>query len=902
MATLHIDGKTYEADPSKNLLEAALSAGLDLPYFCWHPALGSVGACRQCAVRQYRDENDKNGQIVMACMVPVTDGARISIADPEATEFRSSVVEWLMTNHPHDCPVCDEGGECHLQDMTVMTGHCSRSFRFKKRTFENQYLGPFLNHEMNRCIQCYRCVRFYNDYAGGHDLGAFASHNHVYFGRHEEGVLESEFSGNLAEVCPTGVFTDKTLKGHYSRKWDMQSAPSICNHCSVGCNTIASSRYGAVRRILNRYHHDINGYFLCDRGRYGYEHGNHPDRPSRPRLRSTKQSGLEPETTEVLAAIGSFLNEARGIAAIGSPRASLESNYALQALAGREAFSIGIAEASSAVLDALVAALREAPGGPASVRDIEHSDAVFVLGEDPSNTAPRIALALRQSVRQVSIKHAAAHRIPRWHDRAVRDLAQGRKGPLHSAWPAQTRLDEISKSAFCESPNAIAKLGFAVAQCIGEDSSSSSSADSPLQKQAKAIAADLLEAEQPLVVTGTALESEAIIDAARAVVSALAKAGKSTVRLAGIAAEANSIGAHLLQGQALESIVAKVMNGECDTLIVAENDLYRRLPHATVDALLDKLSKLIVIDCIPSSLTRHADAFLPAATIAESDGSLINCEGRGQRFFQALSPKENLHATWDWVGRIQVECQRSDTNPWPDLDTILAKMAADCPELAGIREAAPGAGFRIHNQKIPRSPRRFSGRTSILAHESVHEPKPPEDKDAAMSFSMEGSALQPPAALVSHYWSPGWNSAQALNKFQEEVGGPNRGGPPGLRLFPGGQNGRPHGSPSTESAATPDQLLAIPLYQVFGSDELSNHSAAVRERSEPLAFSLSAKTADRLGLADGDSLSLRIGEQKLTATVRLDPVMSENLIGIPVGLSDTPVTYLPLPAQANVCE
>ena len=175
---IYVDNQPYEVNPEQNLLQACLSLGFDLPYFCWHPALGSVGACRQCAVKQFKDENDTHGRIVMACMTPAAEGTRISIDDPEAVEFRAGIIEWLMLNHPHDCPVCDEGGECHLQDMTVMTGHDYRRYRFDKRTFRNQYLGPFVNHEMNRCIQCYRCVRFYRDYAGGDDLNAFALAQH----------------------------------------------------------------------------------------------------------------------------------------------------------------------------------------------------------------------------------------------------------------------------------------------------------------------------------------------------------------------------------------------------------------------------------------------------------------------------------------------------------------------------------------------------------------------------------------------------------------------------------------------------------------------------------------------------------------------------------------------------
>ncbi|MCA9444561.1 MAG: (2Fe-2S)-binding protein, partial [Candidatus Omnitrophica bacterium] len=139
MATIEIDGKEYEVEAGKNLLHVALSLGLNLPYFCWHPALGSVGACRQCAVKQYKDKDDQHGRLVMACMTPVSDGMRITVEDPESKTFRATVIESLMTNHPHDCPICDEGGECHLQDMTVMSGHNYRDYRFKKRTFNNQY-------------------------------------------------------------------------------------------------------------------------------------------------------------------------------------------------------------------------------------------------------------------------------------------------------------------------------------------------------------------------------------------------------------------------------------------------------------------------------------------------------------------------------------------------------------------------------------------------------------------------------------------------------------------------------------------------------------------------------------------------------------------------------------------
>ena len=324
MPTIIIDQKPYEVKEGENLLTAVLSAGLDLPYFCWHPALGSIGACRQCAVMHLKDESDSQGRMVMACMTPVSSGMHVSVSHPTCQGFRKNVIEWMMQNHPHDCPVCDEGGECHLQDMTVMTGHNYRRYKFKKRTFLNQNLGPFIHHEMNRCITCYRCVRYYQNIAGGSDLAAFSTSNHVYFGRFEDGNLENEFSGNLVEICPTGVFTDKPFRKTYTRKWDLQTAPSVCQLCSVGCNITPGERYQTIRRVQNRFNPHINGYFLCDRGRFGHSFVNGPQRLKPSHLPTTP------------------LDSAKKIMGLGSPRASLETNFALRHAVGVDNFFMGV--------------------------------------------------------------------------------------------------------------------------------------------------------------------------------------------------------------------------------------------------------------------------------------------------------------------------------------------------------------------------------------------------------------------------------------------------------------------------------------------------------------------------------------------------------------------------------
>ena len=248
LVTVIIDGVEYQAEAGRNMLEVALSLGFDLPFFCWHPAMGSIGACRQCAVRLYWTDRQGNArsEIAMACMTEAQEGTRIDIHDPEAVRFRAQMIELMMLSHPHDCPVCDEGSECHLQDMTVMTGHSYRRYRGRKRTFENQDLGPFVTHELNRCITCYRCTRFYNDYAGGRDFGVFGLRNQIYFGRHESGPLESEFSGNLIEVCPTGV----KIAGQSGRNF--LRTPSALSRSSRSATTNFSWSFGLRRFRLSR--------------------------------------------------------------------------------------------------------------------------------------------------------------------------------------------------------------------------------------------------------------------------------------------------------------------------------------------------------------------------------------------------------------------------------------------------------------------------------------------------------------------------------------------------------------------------------------------------------------------------------------------------------------------------
>lgn len=975
MAVIHIDGTTVEVDSSDNLLQACLSLGIDVPYFCYHPALGSAGACRQCAVKQYQNKEDMEagrGRLVMSCMVAPSDDMYISVTDDEAKAFRKSMVELLMVNHPHDCPTCEEGGHCHLQDMTYMSGHSRRRYRFTKRTHHNQELGPFIAHEMNRCIACYRCVRFYKDYAGGEDLGVYGSNERVYFGRDKDGQFESEFSGNLTEVCPTGVFTDKTHSERYNRKWDMQYAPSICHGCSAGCNISAGERYGELRRIENRYNGEVNRYFLCDRGRFGYGYVNREDRPTQALERINDKHvkiNIDYALDETIKRIKN-----KKVIGIGSPRASLETNFALKNMVGFDSFSTGLNHQQQALVNKCIEVLSTEGIYNPGMADIESHDAVLVLGEDITQTSSRVALSIRQAAKNEAIKMAAATKTQSWLAEPVKRIGQGVQSPVYIIDVIQTKLEDISKVSVVATPEDITKLGFKVADAIANLANDlaqiadaqraqqdADEASDPMQALAQQIAYDLIQADKPLVVSGTSLSSIALIEAAAQITQALtqkraaikateqqqveahnakveaAEAQAATAQQsedkdlsakpnkpetgvdteaqddverepatklelkevnknyhaqAGIylaVPDANSIGVCMLGGQSVEELLAT----DFDVVIVAENQLTDAIDaHKLTQLLADKT--VIALDHQLLDWHKDVDIVLPAASFAEADGTLISAEGRAQRFFQVYDneyyhPMSSIKEGWRWLHAVHSSLEDRDVD-WTLLDDVINALIATHPKLAGIKDAAPDADYRMTGLKIARQPRRYSGRTSMRAPVSVHEPMQPKDLDTGLTFSMEGySGKQTPSSMIPFASAAGWNSPQAWNKYQDKVGGSLRNGDPGVRLFDRLERlaTRQYVAPEATSATTTDmqqgQAKLVPVYNLYASSMMASRSTVVAEQLPLATWRVGIDDAKAWGLAAGDYLAIEIDKQQITLPVELVDYLAEGCIGYPVG-------------------
>ncbi|MFC0819526.1 NADH-quinone oxidoreductase subunit NuoG [Moraxella marmotae] len=937
MAVIHIDGKTVEVDSADNLLQACLSLGIDIPYFCYHPALGSVGSCRQCAVKQYNSAEDYEagrGRLVMSCMVAPTNDMYISVDDEEAKGFRKRIVEYLMTNHPHDCPTCEEGGHCHLQDMTYMSGHRKRRYRFTKRTHHNQDLGPFINHEMNRCIACYRCVRFYKDYAGGEDMGVYASNNRVYFGREADGQFESEFSGNLTEVCPTGVFTDKTHSDRYNRKWDMQYAPSICHGCSTGCNISAGERYGELRRIENRYNHDVNGYFLCDRGRFGYGYVNRADRPIRP-YQNTLTGKIELNANDALDLAFEIIKDKK-IIGIGSDASSLENNFALKQLVGADNYSTGQSMAMQNLVNRSVAILRNDSVYNVSVAQIEQADAVFILGEDITQTSARVALSVRQAAKNKAKTMATALRTEHWLAEPVKRIGQTAYSPIYVVDVVDTKLDDIAQVSAVATIEDVARLGFLVGEVIdsfddelGKLSKPSIDADESMLDLAYQIAVDLVSANQPLVISGTSLSSPAVIDAAGYVAQALSKKRQAIKQAndAQIAAyqalqaangdtdetdkadapkaldkgfaplaaiylalpAANSVGVSLLGGKAIEEVLAS----DYDVAIVLENDLSQ---ISTIN-VLEKMADKTVIAIDHQNYPWHAGAalVLSESSFAESDGTLISAEGRAQRFFQAYDkkyyePTSDIKDGWRWLYALAHEAGQAASAA--HLDEVIDDIAAQIDELALIKDAAPAADYRITGLKIAREPRRYSGRTAIRAPLSIHEPMQPKDIDTALTFSMEGYVgNQTNPASIPFAWAAGWNSPQAWNKYQDKVGGKLKGGDVGVRLFDylprineQYTSARHQIQDAANTSVFHGVVRLVPKHNLFASSALASRSPVVASQIKPIGWYVNKNDADHWQVREGNLLAIASVQGEIVLPVIFDEYIPDGCIGYAAGL------------------
>ena len=400
--TLTVDGKKITAPAGSLLIEACKNAGIEVPSFCYYPGLSLQGACRMCVVKV-----EKMPKLQTACTTTVTEGMIVATDSDEVRQARKAMVELLLGNHPLDCPVCDAGGECELQDMTFSYGASESKFTETKNHREEQQWSPVVYFDRPRCILCYRCVRICGE---GMDVWALGVQNRgvsSIIAPNQSDHLDCEECGMCIDICPVGALTSGAYR-YKTRPWEMNHVGTICTHCGDGCKTTLGVRRcdtGAeIVRGDNRDKSGINGDFLCVKGRYAFDFAHHKDRLNEPLVR--KNGKLTPATwEEAFELIGKRFREVldqdggSAIGVVGSNRTTNEENYLLSKFARAVLKTNNVDHHRTADYPALAAALHGRPGKTASMRDVLNAPAILLIGNDPTNQHPLLAWQIRTNVR-----------------------------------------------------------------------------------------------------------------------------------------------------------------------------------------------------------------------------------------------------------------------------------------------------------------------------------------------------------------------------------------------------------------------------------------------------------------------------------------------------------------------
>lgn len=553
-------------------------------------------------------------------------------------------------------------------------------------------------------------------------------------------------------------------------------------------------------------------------------------------------------------------------------------------------FYTGIAHGEQERLQLALKVLREGGIYTPALREIESYDAVLVLGEDVTQTGARVALAVRQAVKGKAREMAAAQKVADWQIAAILNIGQRAKHPLFVTNVDDTRLDDIAAWTYRAPVEDQARLGFAIAHALDNSAPAVDGIEPELQSKIDVIVQALAGAKKPLIISGTNAGSIEVIQAAANVAKALKGRG-ADVGITMIARSVNSMGLGIMGGGSLEEALTELETGRADAVVVLENDLHRHASATRVNAALAKAPLVMVVDHQRTAIMENAHLVLSAASFAESDGTVINNEGRAQRFFQVYDPayydsKTVMLESWRWLHSLHSTLLSREVD-WTQLDHVIDAVVAKIPELAGIKDAAPDATFRIRGQKLAREPHRYSGRTAMRANISVHEPRQPQDIDTMFTFSMEGNN-QPTAhrSQVPFAWAPGWNSPQAWNKFQDEVGGKLRFGDPGVRLFETSENGLDYFTSVPARFQPQDGKWRIaPYYHLFGSDELSQRAPVFQSRMPQPYIKLNPADAAKLGVNAGARVSFSYDGNTVTLPVEIAEGLTAGQVGLPMGMS-----------------
>jgi NADH-quinone oxidoreductase subunit G len=601
--TITIDGREVAAVEGEMLHDAARKGDVEIPFFCYEPKLGEpVGACRMCLV-----EIEGIPKLQTSCSTPVREGMVVHTRTEQVKEAQSAVVEFLLVNHPLDCPVCDKGGECPLQDISYGWGPGKSRVIDEKRHFEKPIeLSPLVAIDRERCILCYRCVRFSQEVAEDAQLQLIDRGDRTFVGTFDERPYVAPFHGNITDICPVGALTSYTYRFR-ARPWDIEHAGSVCTLCPSQCNVSFTVRDEKVKRVVTRDNAEVDDGWICDRGRYGFEMFDAPERITGPRLKG----GTETDWEGALRAAAEGLRRAGGKVAAIVGDASNEEGFLVQRIV-REALG-------SPHLDSRpsrgpgVATLRRLaePDVSARVRDIDEADTILVLGTDPLHSSPILDLRVRKAIRRNGAKLVVATERP-------------------------TALDGGAEAIARYAPGQAAHFVSELASAIGG-----------AENVASPVAETLREAGKVVVIWGERVArepgaAEALLEVAAATNmagtdgSGLLEIPDTTnargLREAGVLPDAGPGLSETAEGMSTEEIRQALISGELTGLILFGADPLRDFPDTPAwEEALTAADFVVTFSMHENATTAKSDVVLPLETHAEKDGTITHPDGRLQR-------------------------------------------------------------------------------------------------------------------------------------------------------------------------------------------------------------------------------------------------------------------------------
>ena len=826
-----INGQTVRTDKGRLLIDVAEQMGVFIPRFCYHPGMKSVAVCRMCLVHV-----DGSNKLLPACATPVADEMKVDTVEENAVDAQRGMLEFLLINHPLDCPICDRAGECPLQDQTFQHGPGSSRYIEPKRTYEKALeISDLVVLDRERCVLCWRCVRFSDEIAGDRFIQLVDRGAGTQILTFNEEPFDSYFSGNTIQICPVGALTSKPYR-FVSRPWDLETAPSVCTYCSVGCPITNESRSGKMVRVQALPNEQVNDFWMCDKGRFAYHHVSAEDRLETPLIRSDEDAFQSAPWGRAYQTIAEKLEGKSRIGVVAGGHLTTEDAYAIGRLA-RQTFKTNNVDSRIQDVGApyeLALSVAGAAGSSARLDDLDAAKTIVWVGGDPKETLPVLYLRLRKAVLEFNANLVVVS------SRAVSldSIAADRHlTPVGGEADALAALSLDGAAVVCWAPSSPGRDETAVAQAAIQ-----------LAERTGA----------KLLVCPPHAGSQGMLDMG---VHPAMDAGYAPVSEPGL--DTRGI---------LEAAAA----GELDALFLFGADVLGDFPDRDLaQRALEASSFTVVIELFATETASHADAILPSAAYAEREGTFTNLERRLQKLEKLLPVPGSAKEPWDICAGI-ANALGEDWS-WRDFGDVWADIKKNVKTHATVDVAALA-------QDMPPSSLQYESPFGEAAADTHHAAVAGPGGQYPKGFR-QGAPFQ-----TGQNWPLSWE----LRAFEAE----QRPGyiPPTNGAAAASSVSQPD---ATRAAGETEGFALITGRQLYDEGTMVSKSAALRRLQRKPFVELNDEDAKALGVDDGQDVVVEGNGQSFTVRALIGDIV-KGAVFVPYDQVGLPANRLMSGADSRV--